>query len=583
MLNRVRNGKFIFLIALLGATGCQTIAGRIFLPRDGVRPAEYSVTAERGVATIMADGTPLVSKVYRPKNLEKSPTLLVRIPMSDSFRNRLMANLLGEFCASRGYAVVVQQTRGRWPSGGTFYPMRPDRADGIDTLKWISQQSWYDGRIGMWGGSSFGYTQWCIADQTDPGPSAYMIQIASSHIYDLFYQGNAFALETALYWAYRGHRDWDKTPPTRILDQGVNGFPLVEADDRASEDIPFFNDWTRHVTRDAYWTEIDRQDQLRKLRAPVHLIAGWYDPFLPAQLDDFIQIRRDGDQRAAKGTRLVIGPWSHAATVTFPDGFKDTLYRTAILEPMIDWFDTHLTGVSDVALAMPPVKLFVMGANQWRDEQEWPLARARETAYYLRSDGHANTATGGGHLSLEPARSAEPPDAYTYDPINPVPIAGGAVLGPRAGVVIQNDIEQRHDVLVYTTPTLTQDTEVTGPIRLILFVATSASNTDFTAKLVDVHPNGDAYNVCDGIRRRSYTQSKGTTKIAIELWPTSMLFFKDHSIRLEVSSSSFPRFDRNPNTGRFIPTETKPVSALQQVHHGPATPSRLLLPLIPAE
>jgi putative CocE/NonD family hydrolase len=435
----------------------------------------------------------------------------------------------------------------------------------------------------MWGGSSFGYTQWCIADQIDPGPSAYMIQIASSHFYDAFYHGNAFALETALYWANRSRRDRDKIPNSRTLDRGVNGFPLIEADDRAEEDVPFFNHWALHVERDAYWKEIDGADRLRDLRAPVHLMAGWYDPFLPAQLDDFIRIRRDGDERAAKGTRLVIGPWAHADSVILPGGFKGTPYRSAILEPMIDWFDTHLAGVSNAALAMPPVKLFVMGTNEWRDEQEWPLARAKETSYYLRSNGHANTAVGDGALWLEPPQSSEPPDAYTYDPRDPVPIAGGAVLGARAGVVKQNDIERRHDVLVYTTPTLTRDTEVTGPVQLILYVTTTAPNTDFTAKLVDVHPNGDAYNVCDGILRRAYTQTDEITEIAIDLWPTSMVFFEGHSIRLEVSSSSFPRFDRNPNTGRFIPTETEPIPAHQEVHHGATKPSRLILPLIPVE
>jgi uncharacterized protein len=267
--------------------------------------------------------------------------------------------------------------------------------------------------------------------------------------------------------------------------------------------------------------------------------------------------------------------------VTLPGGFQDEKYRNAALRPTIGWFDTHVAGTSEAARALPPVRLFVMGINEWRDEQEWPLARAVETAFYLRSQGDAHAR--GGALSREPATATEPPDAYVYDPRDPVPMAGGPVLGAAAGVVKQNHIAQRRDVLVYKTPPLERDIEVTGPVRLVLHVSTSAPNTDFTATLVDVHPNGDAYNVCDGILRRSYKDAGDTTEITIDLWPTSMVFFKGHRIGLHVSSSNFPRFDRNPNTGGFIPTETEPVPAHQKIHHGPETPSRLLLPIVPTE
>jgi putative CocE/NonD family hydrolase len=220
----------------------------------------------------------------------------------------------------------------------------------------------------------------------------------------------------------------------------------------------------------------------------------------------------------------------------------------------------------------------------WRDEREWPLARAQSTAFYLNSDGHANSDAGDGRLSLAQPVANEPADSYVYDPRHPVPSRGGAMLGPRAGIRHQNDVEARHDVLIYSTEPLSQDMEVTGPIAVVLHVTTTAPSTDFTAKLVDVHPDGTAYNVSDGILRRSYptaTPQSAPHEITIDLWPTSMLFRRGHRIRVEVSSSNYPRYDRNPNTGRDIPTETNPVPATQSVHHGPRAPSRIILPVVP--
>jgi putative CocE/NonD family hydrolase len=235
----------------------------------------------------------------------------------------------------------------------------------------------------------------------------------------------------------------------------------------------------------------------------------------------------------------------------------------------------------DPSLAAP-VKIYVMGENVWRSEQEWPLARTQYVPFYLRSGGHANTATGDGRLTREPPDSTEPADTYVYDPRNPVPSRGGAMLGNRAGIALQDDVETRRDVLAYTSEPLQQDMEVTGPISAVLHVETDAPSTDFTAKLVDVHADRKAYNVSDGILRRAYAQSAaGPTEIAIELWPTSMLFRRGHRIRVEVSSSNYPRYDRNPNTGGDIPTERTTVGARQSVHHGPAAPSRIILPVIP--
>jgi hypothetical protein len=576
------SNRFVFIVVgillLTFISGCVTIASRALLPREGIRKGIHAAHIERGVVTMTRDEVPLVSWVYRPVTMDPTPTILVRLPFAKTLRNETAADVVGRFWAKRGYTVVIQGTRGRFRSGGEFYPLRNEQADGLDTLNWLARQSWFDGRLGMWGGSTFGYTQWVISDQTDPGPTALHIQIASTSFYDMFYPGGAFSLESALNWAVRSHGGRDRIPSNAKLTPGFEGFPLIEADDRIGEDIPFFNDWVAHQRRDEYWIGIDDTDRPERLRAPVLLQAGWFDPFLPAQIEDFLRIRKGADPGVAASSRLVIGPWAHARSVTLADGYKPLLYRKASLGPSIDWFDRHLRGDTSIP-ETAPVRIFVMGDNTWRDEQEWPLARVRYVPYYLSSRGHANSAEGDGLLTIHAPATEEPRDVYVYDPLSPIPTAGGAMIGPRAGVELQNDIETRADVLVYTTAALPEAIEVTGPITLVLHVGTTAPSTDFTAKLVDVHPDGKAFNVCDGILRRDY--DAGTSEVTIHLWPTSHVFGAAHRIRLEVSSSNFPHYDRSPNTGGDIATETRPAKAVQTVHHDAAHPSRLVLPIIP--
>jgi putative CocE/NonD family hydrolase len=576
------------LAVLLGLLcGCQSLADHYVQPHDGVRPATDSVRIEHGAAMTTADGVKLVADIYLPQSHRPSPTILVRIPFSRSFQNDLGAAAIARFWASHGYNVVIQGSRGRFKSGGEYYPLRDERSDGIATLKWLWQQPWFDGRLGMWGGSVFGYTQWVLADQQDPGPSALMIQICSTSVHEMFYPGGAFSLESALFWAVRSRGQRDQTPSFRDLARGFNGFPLIDADDRVVSDIGFFDDWVRHSGVDDYWKAIDGDERARTIRAPVLLMAGWSDPFLPGQLRDFNIIRRQADPRVAAESRLIIGPWTHADPIRFPDGTTAGPYRQASLAPSLPWFDHVLEGRALDATLASPVRIYVMGENIWRDEQEWPLARARPTAFYFRGAGPANSADGDGRLSPEPPDAAEPPDSFTYDPQDPVPSRGGAMLGPRAGMAPQNDVETRRDVLVYSSTPLTQDLEVTGPVSATLHIGTTAPSTDFTVKLVDVDPAGKAYNVTDGILRRAYPAAEEkpapTYEIKIDLWPTSMLFRKGHRIRVEVSSSNFPRYDRNPNTGRDISTETSPVTAMQTVYHSPGRLSHILLPVIPRE
>ncbi|PSN78908.1 hydrolase [filamentous cyanobacterium CCP4] len=551
-------------------------------------PPSYGVRLERRVTVTAPDGTALVADVYHPRTAAATPTILVRIPYSKQIKHILFARTVGHLWAGHGYTTVIQGTRGRYESGGSYDPPFLNEAqDGQATLQWIAQQPWYDGHIGMWGGSYFGYTQWVLADQTKPGLSALIPQICSTDFYRMFYPGGAFSLESALYWATLSYGPRDIPLPQDQLQQGYKGWPLLEADDRAVQNIPFFDTWASHTDRDRYWQAVDGTDRARQIQAPALLMAGWYDPFLPTQLADFEQIRAGADPLVAAATRLIIGPWTHANTVTFPDGSRPRNYRFESIGPSLPWFDQQLKGAAETAYP-DPVLIYVMGANTWRGEADWPLPRTRYTSYYLHSNGRANTLNGDGVLNLELPGENEASDRFVYDPQNPVPSAGGAMLGPNAGIQPQTAVEQRQDVLVYTTPPLSDAIEVTGSVQLRLQVSTTAPHTDFTAKLVDVHPDGTGYNVSEGILRRGYgdannllTESQTPTEIAIDLWPTSQVFFPGHRLRLEVSSSSYPRFDRNPNTGRNIPTERQPVTATQTIYHHAAAISQLTLPIIP--
>jgi putative CocE/NonD family hydrolase len=573
------------------ASGVACWAVYLLLPsllahRLGIRRSEFAVRIERSVPLITSDGTALVADIYYPRRSGMTtPTILVRIPYSKTATTRLFATVIGRMWAERGYTVVLQGTRGRYESGGEYEPLLKERQDGVETLAWLARQPWYDGRLGMWGCSYYGYTQWVLADRRDPGPTALIIQEASTDFHGMFYPGGAFSLKSALHWAVMSHGEQDVTPDPSALQRGFAGLPLIEADDRAGEDIPFFNDWVRHTEREEFWTAVDGNDRASRLQAPTLLMAGWFDPFLPTQLADYARILHDADDRIAGETRLVIGPWAHAETAELPDGTLPRNFRLECLAPTVAWFDRHL--LKTEIHNMPPVRIYTIGPNEWRDEQEWPLARTVYTSYYLRGDGPANTASGRGTLSTAALESEEPPDTFLYDPNDPVPTAGGAMLGFNAGCARQEEIESRSDVLVYSTEPLPGDLEVTGPISLVLFVATTAPCTDFTGKLVDVFPDGSAWNVSDGILRRRYdrpaadTPAHTGTEIRIDLWPTSTVFKKGHRLRLEVSSSNYPRFDRNPNTGRSIPFETKPVAAMQTVRHDAVCPSRLILPVIP--
>jgi putative CocE/NonD family hydrolase len=375
--------------------------------------------------------------------------------------------------------------------------------------------------------------------------------------------------------------------------------PLLDIPE-LTERAPYYREWLEHPDYDEYWRRLAPRERFAQVTAPAINGGGWFDLFLGGTLANYAEIKACGATDKARRPSLVIGPWAHGnRTGTFAERSFGVLGAEAGFDLgglHLRWFDHHLRGLDNGIGHEAPVRLFVMGPDRWREEQDWPLPDTEFRRYHLHSGGHANTAEGDGVLSGEPP-GAEPEDTFLYDPLDPVPSVGGATVltgaavSANAGPRDQRQVEARTDVLCYTTPPLESDLEVTGPIELALYVSSSATDTDFTGKLVDVSAAGRAEIVADGIIRARYRESLSAPsplrpgyiyELRIVIGATARVFPAGHRIRLEVSSSNFPRFDRNGNSGALVATEDHgaTIAALNHVHHDRHSPSHLVLPVI---
>ena len=533
----------------------------------------------------MRDGVKLAANIFRPKGESRFPVILMRTPYGKPDEKSGDAKRY----TAAGYALIVQDCRGRGKSEGAWDPFRHDAGDGFDTQEWIGKQPWCNGEIGTAGGSYVGWTQWASA----PGGSRYlkaMVPVVPfGNAFDLAYTGGAFQLALLMGW---GSAVGGVSLGPDKMQEAFRHLPLRTFGDQFKKKVPYLNQWVEHHTYDDYWKQRGMDYRYADVTVPTLNIGGWYDIFSKVTLDLVTQVRASSrDRKLRRNVFAVVGPWTHGVGAS-KAGELD-FGATAGLdigEMQFQWFEYwlkgHETGVQD----WPACYLFVMGENRWRPENEWPLKRTRFTSYFLHSGGRANSLKGTGSLATaEPGD--EPPDQFTYDGSNPVPSVGGNnLMGATAGPYDQTRVEEREDVLVYSTPPLEQDVEVTGPVKLILWAASSARDTDFTGKLVDVYPDGKAYNLCDGIIRAQYRDGTEkpsllepgqATRFEIDLWVTSNLFQRGHRIRVEVSSSNFPRFDRNPNSGKPFGTDTELLSARQTILHDREHASHLLLPVIP--
>ena len=579
-------------------------------------PDSTNLKIETNVPVAMRDGVNLYADLYRPDGEGPYPTILQRTPYDKT--NSLSNTMLDPIRAAKsGFAVVIQDTRGRYTSEGEFYAFRDDIDDGYDTVEWAAAQTWSNGKVGMYGASYVGATQWLAATSRPPHLVTIVPTVTASNYHDGWtYQGGAFELGFNMSWTLLqltlanfksvsavqnvpGERRSELIHDVDNMAEGFNYLPMKDYPGLDSGLAKYYYDWLSHPDFDEYWKKLCIEEHHSEIDVPALHFGGWYDIFLGGTIRNYLGMKKSGANETARNRqRLIIGPWAHGARGTTMAGrhyFGIMADGGAIDVDGIHlrWFDHWLNDANNGSVDEAPVRIFVMGDDAWRDEQEWPLSRAVETKYYLHSNGKANSQHGDGYLSTASPQS-EVPDVYLYNPANPVPTAGGALCcNPyfaANGAYDQNEVEERQDVLVYSTPPLEQDMEVTGPVTVTLWASTSATDTDFTAKLVDVCEDGCARNLTDGIIRARYRDSMANPTLLepgqvyryeIDLWATSNVFKAGHQIRLEVSSSNFPRFDRNTNTGNIIAEDTEVRPALQTVFHNDQQASYISLSVVP--
>jgi len=549
----------------------------------------------------MRDGVHLDANVFYPHSGGRYPTILLRTPYGKGADfNPGYSSFI-----DRGYAVVLEDVRGRYGSEGVFDALKQEGPDGYDTLNWIAAQPWSDGKVGMIGGSYLGIAQWRVALLNNPHLKAIFPVVSGSDDYiDRFYStGGAMKLGHRLLWLSENLTPAGLQKPK--FGSYIGHLPLRTSDTAATtRTLPLYQAVLEHPTYDAFWKDLSVRDKIDRVRVPVFAVGGWYDNYVESDLEAFAALHKPGkpDDRH----RIMIGPWPHNMSSAFAGVQFGNDSSAPIRAYQLAWFDRWLKGAPEESrhtlftwhsaraeVDEAPVHLFVMGANRWRDEEEWPLARTRYTPVYLSSKGHANTGKGDGTLVFAVSKK-DKPDQYIYDPRDPVPTMGGAVCcDPKIfpwGPMDQRPVEKRKDVLVYTSDPLKRELEVTGPVKVVLYASTSAPDTDFTAKLIDVLPSGEARNLTDGLLRIRYRAGLDKSELAepgqvypltIDAGVTSNVFQPGHRIRIEISSSNFPRFDRNPNTGRPQADETALKKAQQTVYHSRLYPSHILLPVIP--
>ena len=564
----------------------------------------------------MRDGTTLMSDVYRPAGNEEYPVLLARLPYGkDVSINATYMNPIK--AAQRGYMVVVQDVRGRFNSEGEWYPYVNEFDDGYDTVEWAARLPGSNGTVGMYGASYYGMTQWQAAVTGPPSLKSMAPAITwGNYLNGAQFRGGARELGLWVYWTeaalapnafFRKFRDDPQQRGEKLPD-------LLEAIDRVPEEyeilplkelpdpggvLPYMFEALKQDLDSDLWESLSMDGRYGDVEVPTFHIGSWYDTFLGETLRQYEAMKKVASERGKPPPRLLLGPWTHGTDFSNTVGDLDfgfassgqfLNFKGAVTDYHLRWFDATLRDDKEALAAHPPVEVFVMGENRWRGYHEWPVPGSREELWRL----HAN-----GILSREKPDDT-PPDEYEYDPEDPVPVAGGAILMPPiygAGAKDQRPNEVRPDVLVYTSEILTENYTAIGPVHVTLYASSSARDTDFVARLVDVYPDGRAIVVTDGIIRASARESYPAPGVVsptqpslidpcelyeycIDLWATGISFLTGHRIRVEVTSSCFPRWDRNLNTGESTFYSSRSEVAHQRVFHDPEHPSCIALTVV---
>ncbi|MCZ2151432.1 MAG: CocE/NonD family hydrolase [Bryobacterales bacterium] len=560
-----------------------------------------TIRVEGHVAVPMRDGVKLYADVYRPRREGRFPTIITRTPYGvqrDGMHPAVIA------FAQHGYAVVVQDVRGRYESEGAWDPFRNEANDGYDTVEWAARQPWSNGKVGMHGGSYLGHVQWQAATMAPPHLTAVFPVLASTSIYhNTFFHGGAFKLALALGWGVvrmpnriMNPQYWHTesyAPEELKYENIIWTLPLNRIDPESSgQKVGFFRDWLRHQSYDSYWRAISDEERFQAVKVPAHTFGGWFDLLLGGTLNGYTGLRAKGATEAArKGAKMIIGPWGHGASQKYGDIDFGPRAMRSLFDMELRWNDHYLKGIDNGIDREPPVELFLMGVNKWVQYEDWPVPGTKFTPVYLASGGNANSMRGDGKLQFEAPSGAEA-DRFVYDPNNPVPSLGGNdccgapfPTGPRD----QRPVESRHDVLVYTSEILKDPLAIAGPVKMKLYAATDGRDTDFMIKLVDVYPDGTAWNIAEGILRARF--HKGLDKmdllepnrayeLEIDMRGTANVFQPGHRIRVDVTSSNFPQYDRNPNTGEDLGASGTVRVARQTVFHSSAAKSHIVLPVV---
>lgn len=565
------------------------------------------IVIERGVTALMRDGCTLVADLYRPDDGDRHPVLVQRTPYDRTMIGNAASDIDPIKMAMAGYVVVVQDVRGRFGSEGEYETYSNEASDGYDTVQWAAEQAWSDGHVGMFGLSYMAQCALLAASTRPPALRAIaVLESPDSTTGGDRYRGGALSLGVLAGWAMQAIVPAAvlraaRTDPSRYaeipavfddvdrLDEHMRRLPLVPFPPIDSRGVDPARQFDRTVTYD-FFPPVPRF-QPSDIAVPALVIAGWHDLFLQPDLDLFNELRQRGSTEGVRRlTRLVIGPWSHGTPSSIVGetdyGFRASPLFLDLREDLSElhrrWFDARMRGRDTGIDGESPVRVFVMGVNRWRDEQEWPPARAVEQAWHLNGDGGLDPA-------LPPAAA---PSAFRLDPDNPVPTVGGATLMNGKylrGPVDQVRVEERDDVVLFTSAVRQQPLEVAGRVRLVAWVASETADTDVVARLCDVDPGGRSFHVCDGILRLRFRASAVSPsllepgevyRVEVDLWSTAHVFLPGHRLRLQVRASDFPRYDRNPGTGQTSAEVARIRPQRNLLFHDPQCPSHLVLPVI---
>ena len=570
----------------------------IYLLALGATLISAQIRIDRYQAVPMRDGVKLYADVYRPAADGKYPVLVVRTPYGVQRENSGVHDKLPMF-AGKGYAVVNQDVRGRYESEGKWEPFRFEAQDGYDTIEWAAKQPWSNGKVCTEGGSYLGHVQWAAASRTPPHLVCAFPAVASTNIYaNWITHGGAFRLSFNYGWGVVRMPNrimlpqwWHtgKDAPNELLYENIlKHLPLATGDLRsANYAVQHYRDWIEHPGYDAYWKSISDEERFDKVKVPIHTSGGWFDIFLAGTINGYTGMRaRGGSPQARAQVRMVIGPWGHGQSQKYGDLDFGSEADHHLTDYELRFFDHYLKGASNGLDSELPVKIFYMGAaaNKWKFEKDWPIPGTRYTPWYLHE---------GGRLSPTAPTTSDSVTNYRYDPEDPVPTLGGnnccgtpTIAGPKD----QQPLQNRADIARFSSDPLTEPLAIAGPVKMTLHAASDGADTDWMIKLIDVYPDGRAYPMAEGMLRARFRNGldkpallrpNESYEFTVDLVGTAVVFDRGHTIRVDVMSSDFPQFDRNPNTGEVFGSSLKVRVAKQTIHHSKAKPSHIVMPVVP--